>query len=125
MTRRDTDGVGRLTLRRVVRHTKAQKRLPRRRSRRGFTRVGLPWAFPVVLTALAGCTSTSNGTLPSLASPIQYPSSIEASVVQGPITSPDGPYLYDQQGRVVFLHGVNAVYKRPPYELYPAPGKPW
>jgi endoglycosylceramidase len=25
----------------------------------------------------------------------------------------------------VFFHGVNAVYKLPPYELYPAPGKPW
>jgi endoglycosylceramidase len=47
------------------------------------------------------------------------------SAVQGPIRSPGGPYLYDQQGRVVFFHGVNAVYKLPPYELYPAPGKPW
>jgi len=25
----------------------------------------------------------------------------------------------------VFFHGVNAVYKLPPYELNPAPGKPW
>ena len=25
----------------------------------------------------------------------------------------------------MFFHGVNAVYKLPPYELYPAPGKAW
>jgi endoglycosylceramidase len=42
-----------------------------------------------------------------------------------PISSPGGPYLFDRYGRVVLLHGVNAVYKRPPYELYPAPGEPW
>jgi endoglycosylceramidase len=91
--------------------------------RRRLTRVGLPSALAIVL---AGCTSASTVTLPSLASPIRYPSSIiGTSTVQGPITSPGGPYLYDQQGRVVFFHGVNAVYKHPPYELYPAPGKPW
>lgn len=94
--------------------------------RRGFTRVGLSSALAIVLTGLAGGTSASKVTLPSLASPIQYPSSIiGASAVQGPITSPGGPYLYDRQGRVVFFHGVNAVSKHAPYELYPAPGKPW
>jgi endoglycosylceramidase len=60
-----------------------------------------------------------------MSSPLQVPSSAGGQFVRGPIRSPGGPYLYDQQGRVVFLHGVNAVYKRPPYELYPAPGKPW
>jgi endoglycosylceramidase len=34
-------------------------------------------------------------------------------------------FLYDPQGRVVLLHGVNAVYKRKPYELYVDPGQPW
>ncbi|HXW32285.1 MAG TPA: hypothetical protein VEJ21_04265, partial [Acidimicrobiales bacterium] len=47
------------------------------------------------------------------------------SAVSGPLSAPGGPYLYDSHGRVVFLHGVNAVYKLPPYELYPDPGKPW
>ena len=79
----------------------------------------------VVITA-AGCSSVSSGALPSLGSPIRYPPSMsDASALQGPIRSPGGPFLYDQQGRVVFFHGVNAVYKLPPYELYPAPGKPW
>ena len=40
-------------------------------------------------------------------------------------SAPGGPYLYDSQGRVVFFHGVDAVYKYAPYELYPDPGKPW
>ena len=53
------------------------------------------------------------------------PAALDPSAVQGPIQSPGGPYLYDQHGRVVFFHGVNAVYKLPPYELYPAPGKAW
>jgi len=47
------------------------------------------------------------------------------SIVSGPLQSPGGPYLYDRFGRVVTLHGVNAVYKHPPYELTLAPGKPW
>ncbi|HVB90619.1 MAG TPA: cellulase family glycosylhydrolase [Acidimicrobiales bacterium] len=76
--------------------------------------------------ALAGCTRTSNATLPSIASPIHYPANTTGSAaLGGPIRSPGGPYLYDQEGRVVFFHGVNAVYKLPPYELYPAPGKRW
>ena len=45
--------------------------------------------------------------------------------VSGPIGAPGGPFLTDRFGRVVMLHGVNAVYKLPPYELYPAPGQPW
>jgi endoglycosylceramidase len=45
--------------------------------------------------------------------------------VSGPLGAPGGPYLYDTHGRVVFLHGVNVVYKFPPYEVYPAPGKSW
>ncbi|HUZ08689.1 MAG TPA: cellulase family glycosylhydrolase [Acidimicrobiales bacterium] len=75
---------------------------------------------------MAGCSSSSIGTLPNLGSAIRYPpSAVDASALRGPIRSPGGPYLYDQHGRVVFFHGVNAVYKLPPYELYPAPGKAW
>ncbi len=33
--------------------------------------------------------------------------------------------IYDSDGRYVFLHGVNAVYKRAPFVLSVAPGKPW
>ena len=35
------------------------------------------------------------------------------------------PGIYDSDGRFVLMHGVNAVYKHPPYELFVAPGKPW
>ena len=49
----------------------------------------------------------------------------DSSYVSGPLRAPGGPYLVDRWGRVVFLHGVNAVYKHPPFELYPDPGKPW
>lgn len=47
------------------------------------------------------------------------------TTVSGTLRSPGGPYLFDRYGRVVFLHGVNAVYKYPPFELYPDPGHPW
>ncbi len=60
--------------------------------------------------------------LPTLRSPVVGPS---PAMVSGPIRAPGGPYLYDRRGRVVFFHGVNAVYKTAPYELFPAPGKPW
>jgi len=48
-----------------------------------------------------------------------------APFVHGLLSSSQGAYIYDQYGRVVILHGVNAVYKRAPYELYVDPGKPW
>ncbi len=41
------------------------------------------------------------------------------------LQSPGGPSLYDADGRVVLLHGVNVVYKHPPYIAYPDPGQPW
>jgi endoglycosylceramidase len=47
------------------------------------------------------------------------------SVVSGPLSAHTGPYLTDSHGRIVFLRGVNAVYKRAPYELYDDPGKSW
>ena len=35
------------------------------------------------------------------------------------------PGIYDSDGRFILFHGVNAVYKYPPYEVFVAPGKPW
>ena len=35
----------------------------------------------------------------------------------GPISAPGGPFLHDADGRVVIMHGVNLVYKVPPYEI--------
>jgi len=45
--------------------------------------------------------------------------------VNGPNFAFPEPFLFDSEGRAVLLHGVNAVYKRAPYELYAAPGKAW
>jgi endoglycosylceramidase len=39
--------------------------------------------------------------------------------------TPGGPYIYDKQNRIVLLHGVNVVYKHPPFIAYPDPGQPW
>ncbi len=63
--------------------------------------------------------------LPTLASPTFVAASDTGSGTSGRIGAPGGPYLYDSQGRVLFFHGVNAVYKFAPYELYPDPKKPW
>jgi endoglycosylceramidase len=90
--------------------------------RRGRLNYAVLLSTIVLMMTVAGCTSSSPIALPSLGSPIRYPT---GAGVEGQIHSPGGPFLYDQQGRVVFFHGVNAVYKHPPYELYPAPGKPW
>ena len=43
------------------------------------------------------------------------------ALVSGAISAPGGTYLKDRLGRVVVLHGVNAVYKRAPYELFRPP----
>ncbi|HUO47366.1 MAG TPA: cellulase family glycosylhydrolase [Acidimicrobiales bacterium] len=45
--------------------------------------------------------------------------------LSGYLRADGGPDLTDQWGRVVVLHGVNAVYKRPPFELYADPGTAW
>ncbi len=62
-------------------------------------------------------------TLPNLRSQTLAPSG--APAVSGLVRSSGGPYLEDSAGRVVFFHGVNAIYKHPPFELFPAPDKPW
>ncbi len=41
------------------------------------------------------------------------------------LSSPGGPYLFDSNGRVILMHGVNVVYKHAPYIAYPDPGEPW
>jgi len=107
---------------------------PQCAQRRAVTHAASPSATPLacvaafftVVVALAGCTGTVPARLPSLASPIYRPPTVAGSpAVRGPLSSAGGPFLHDAQGRVVLLHGVNAVYKLPPFELFPAAGKPW
>jgi endoglycosylceramidase len=59
------------------------------------------------------------------ARPVASTSPVPGAQVNGLLSSPGGPDIFDQLGRVVTLHGVDAVYKRAPYELYPDPGHPW
>ncbi len=42
-----------------------------------------------------------------------------------PLRAPGGPFLVDSRGGAVFLHGVNVVFKHPPYLAYPDPGMAW
>jgi len=90
------------------------------------------WSYAFVLVIVAamavgatplGARPAAAATLPTLASPIV--SVGRNAPVSGPIRATGGPYLHDSEGRVVFFHGVDAVYKYPPYELFPAPGKAW
>ena len=46
------------------------------------------------------------------------------SYLNGPLRSAGGQYMTDNLGRVVQLHGVNAVYKLAPYRMTVDPGKP-
>jgi endoglycosylceramidase len=74
----------------------------------------------------AHASASPNSVLPTLRSPTFNGANVSGPpAVSGPITAPGGPYLYDREGRIVFFHGVNAVYKHPPYVLYADPGKPW
>jgi endoglycosylceramidase len=91
--------------------------------------VGIAGPVGVRATAgAAGAAPENHGApkLPRLSSPIVPAPSVGGEPpVTGPMKAPGGPFLFDKQGRVVFLHGVNVVYKHPPYEVYPDPGKPW
>jgi endoglycosylceramidase len=82
--------------------------------------------LPVVALGSAGPASAVEAGLPTLRSPSYSGASVSGlPAISGPVRSPGGPFLYDSHGRVVFLHGVDAVYKRKPFELYADPGKPW
>lgn len=64
--------------------------------------------------------------LPSLASPVAAPPpEVGVDGLAGWLSAPGGPFLVDAEGRVVFLHGVNAVDKRAPFELEVTPGEPF
>ena len=91
----------------------------------GITAAAVAGVFLGVV-ALTSPSGTSTLVLPSLASPVEPAPSIGGvPPVAGRISAPGGPYLYDGSGRVVLLHGVNVVYKHPPFEVYPDPGKAW
>ncbi|MCL6094717.1 MAG: cellulase family glycosylhydrolase [Actinobacteria bacterium] len=81
--------------------------------------VGL--AFSILVSACSSSSLKSRGHSTALPTPVRS----AKLLVAGPLDAPGGPFLYDRYGRVVILHGVNAVYKRPPYELISAPGKPY
>jgi endoglycosylceramidase len=118
------------------------RRPPRRATAAALVSLGVALVSGLLVAGPAGSTATpatpattaatgpsvpavpgAPATLPPLAVPLAPPRGPAA--VSGPIRSPGGPYLYDRLGRIVFFHGVNAVYKKPPYELFPAPGKAW
>ncbi len=84
----------------------------------GLRRVVVALAATVALGSIVGAYAASTGS-----GPAAY--SAQDVAVRGPLSALGGPYLTDRAGRVVFLHGVNAVYKRAPYELYADPGKGW
>ncbi len=82
-------------------------------------------ALVLACTALTLDSCSHQGANGGGAAASEPPATSNTSFVQGPISAPGGPFLYDRYGRVVILHGVNAVFKKPPFELVPAPGKPW
>jgi len=106
---------------------------PAGRHRSRGASVRWPRRAAVALAALAGLLAAQPASaaapappLPDIGSPLQpAPTLAGRPPVSGPLRSPGGPFLYDDHGRVVTLHGVNVVYKRPPYEVYPDPGQPW
>jgi endoglycosylceramidase len=73
----------------------------------------------VLLGAVAGVALTGGARVVAADEPTSRAS------LSGYLRADGGPNLTDQWGRVVILHGVNAVYKRPPFELYADPGSAW
>lgn len=61
------------------------------------------------LTVVPSCSATPSDSALPAAADTQGP--------VGPLRAPGGPGLVDQRGRTVLLHGVNLVYKVPPYEV--------
>jgi len=80
-----------------------------------------PW-FAWLLTAVTLGLASGGAALGVAMAPTQRAPNYDLS---GAIRAPGGPFLVDKYGRAVLLHGVNVVYKRPPFEVYPDPGAPW
>ncbi len=87
--------------------------------------VGLLAAACVLAVLSVAGRADAADALPSLSSPVFDGANVRSAAVSGAIRAPGGPFLYDRHGRVVFFHGVDAVYKYPPYELYPDATRPW
>jgi endoglycosylceramidase len=87
----------------------------------------------LLVSIAASCSATAGASvaptadaLPVLSSPVVAAPSVDGRPpVTGPLRATGGPFLRDAHGRVVLLHGVNVVYKHPPYEVYPDRGRPW
>ncbi|MCL4449600.1 MAG: cellulase family glycosylhydrolase [Actinobacteria bacterium] len=77
----------------------------------------------VIGIVVASCTNATNH-VGSRKQPVSPPSS-NPYLPAGFLSSPGGPFIYDASHRVIILHGVNAVYKHPPFVVYPASGKPY
>ncbi len=79
-----------------------------------------------ILGACSGSPSPSPSTsgVPAAPPPTPSPSlpavpttANPATGLVGPLRSPGGPFLFDRYGRAVLMHGVDLVYKVPPYEV--------
>src|ERR1700722_8751580 len=77
----------------------------------------------VIMTTLvvvvSGCAPSPGKATPSTSRPsTAIPATGDAGHGPvGPLTAPGGPFLLDRYGRAVLLHGVDLVYKVPPYEV--------
>ncbi|HMD47331.1 MAG TPA: cellulase family glycosylhydrolase [Acidimicrobiales bacterium] len=86
----------------------------------------LPDALPKVVGALVLGAFLATG-LPAAGVPAAAgaPAAPGVPYVHGYLSAGPGRWIRDSSGRVVILHGVNAVYKLAPYVVYPDPGHPW
>src|SRR5271154_5304728 len=97
--------------------------------RRGRALLGTIAAGVLVSYAFGGLGFSETVAKTQYSAPSAYTSlsnkPLDQTTVTGVLRAPGGPDMVDSFGRTVFFHGVNAVYKRRPYELYVDPGKPW
>ena len=71
---------------------------------------------PSPSTSTSGVPATPPPT-PSQSLPAVPTTANPATGLVGPLRSPGGPFLFDRDGRAVLMHGVDLVYKVPPYEV--------
>jgi endoglycosylceramidase len=74
------------------------------------TRRSVRWGAVVLLAVVV---ASCGGAPSAVSTPVPNP----ATGPVGPLRAPGGPDLVDRDGRTVLLHGVDLVYKIPPYEV--------
>ena len=101
----------------AMRQTSVMMTLPSSKVGRALRRTCRAIGITAVLAATNSMPGSSEAQVTPTPTSDQAPTANPATGPVGPVRAPGGPFLADRYGRVVLMHGVDLVYKVPPFEV--------